>query len=91
MKFAPHASGKSTYASFATVKEHIVEYVQKSYIRAGVDVAKSLKKVEWLDLDAQEPVMEKTTKDMAQGGSEEQEIMKMKWQEQYARHLDRVK
>ena len=60
MKFAPHTSGKSTYASFATVKEHIVEYVQKSYIKAGVDVAKSLKKMKWLDLDAEEPVMETT-------------------------------
>ena len=68
-----------------------MEYVQKSYIKAGVDVAKSLKKMEWLDLDAEEPVMETTKKEMNKGGAEEQEIMKLKWQEQYARHLDRVK
>ena len=67
MKFAPHTSGKSTHDSFATVKEHIVEYVQKSHIKASVDMAKFLKKMEWLDLDAQEPVMETTKKDMDKG------------------------
>ena len=90
MKFAPHTSGKSSCASFATVKEHIVDYVQKSYLKAGVDVAKSLKKMEWLDLDTQEPVCENTKKAMDRGRAEEQEMMKLKWQEQYARHLDRV-
>ena len=68
-----------------------MECVQKSHIKAGVDVAKSLKKMEWLDLDALEPVCEKTKKAMDQGGAEEQEMMKLKWQEKYARHLDRVR
>ena len=91
MKFAPHTSGKSSCASFATVKQCIVEYVQKSFIKAGVDLAKYLKKMEWLDLDALEPVCEKTKKAMDQGGAEEEEMMKLKWQEQCAGHLDRVR
>ena len=53
-------------------------------------MAKSLKKMEWLDLDALEPVCEKTQLEMSKGGAEEQEMMKLKWQEQYSRHLDRV-
>ena len=90
MKFAPHTSGKSSYASFATVKEHIVEYVQKSYIKAGVDVAKSLKKMECLDLDTLAPACAKTKLKMNKGRAEEQELLKLRHQEQCARHLDRV-
>ena len=56
LKFAPHDPGNGSTATYATVKEHIVEYIQKSYMQAGVDVSKSLKKMKWIDFAADEPV-----------------------------------
>ena len=56
-----------------------------------MDVAKSLKKMQWLDLEAVKPVCEKTKLNMDKGGVAEQELMKLRHQEEHARHLDRMR
>ena len=88
LKFAPHNPGKGSTATYATVKEHIVEGIQKSHMQAGVDVSKSLKKMKWIDFDADEPVRIMSELDDADAKREEQEFLDRMHQEKYGCHLD---
>lgn len=56
MKFAPQAQGILKYHTFATVKESLVQYVQRTF-EQGFDVARSLEDEEVIDLDQYEPVL----------------------------------
>jgi hypothetical protein len=69
MKFVPHGIGKERQSvTYQTVKEYIVQLVQKSY-RNGKDVADSLRKMEKIDMSknmlarkiSQETGVDKTT------------------------------
>ena len=91
LKFAPHNPGKSSTATYATVKEHIVEYIQKSYMQAGVDVSKSLKKMKWIDFATDEPVRFMSALTESSAKREEQEFLDRMHQERFGRHLDRMK
>jgi hypothetical protein len=54
MKFAPQTGGNFVHRTFATVKEHAVQQIQKTYKNGG-DIAESLNKEEKIDLDKFEP------------------------------------
>ena len=54
MKFAPQTGGNFVHRTFATVKEHLVQQIQKTYKNGG-DIAESLNKEEKIDLDKFEP------------------------------------
>ena len=55
MKFYPHGSGKrGQTVTFATVKDHIVSYVQRTY-RHGKDIGKSLRDLNKIDLSPERP------------------------------------
>ena len=88
MKFTPHNPGKGSTATYATVKEHIVKYIQKSYTQAGVNVSKSVKQMKWIDFDALEPVRVMTQLTLDQGGEDDQKFLDMQHQEKYGCHLD---
>jgi hypothetical protein len=55
MKFYPHGIGRDKQAvSYDTVKDHIVQYVQKTY-RNGQDAAVSIRNLVIMDLTPHEP------------------------------------
>jgi hypothetical protein len=55
MKFFPHGIGRDGQAvSYDTVKDHIVQYVQKTY-RNGQDAAVSIRNLVVMDLTPHEP------------------------------------
>jgi hypothetical protein len=76
MKFGPQGQ---RYHMYATVKEHLCEYVQKTYDDGG-DVAVSLKKEVLLDLKPHEPVREMSQKTDTAEKEIEQMGMDMKYQ-----------
>jgi hypothetical protein len=56
MKFFPHGIGRDRQAvSYDTVKDHIVQYVQKTYKRNGQDAALSIRNLVVMDLTPHEP------------------------------------
>ena len=56
MKFYPHGSGKKGQTvTFATVKDHIVSFVQHTY-KHGKDIGISLRELEKIDLNNYRPV-----------------------------------
>ena len=56
MKFYPHGSGKKGQTiTFATVKDHIVSFVQHTY-KHGKDIGKSLRDLEKYDLSNDHPI-----------------------------------
>jgi hypothetical protein len=55
MKFYPHGIGRDRQAvSYDTVKDHILQYVQKTY-RNGQDAAVSIRNLVVMDLTPHEP------------------------------------
>ena len=52
--FAPHVQGKPQSATYATVKDAIIQFIQKTY-KDGNDVAQSLKDGKEFDLASIEP------------------------------------
>jgi len=62
MMFYPHGTGKQQQTNtYESVKEHIVQYVQKTY-RYGHDIARSLRDLREIDLDQEAPVRKISTK-----------------------------
>ena len=54
MKFYPHGSGSQQSVTFDTVKNHIVQLIQKTY-KNGVDIAESLQDEVMKDLTSLKP------------------------------------
>ena len=48
------------HATYAQVKEHIVNFVQKNY-RCGLDIAEALEKLEAFDIKGKEPKRKEST------------------------------
>ena len=55
IKFSPHTQGKAQCATYNTVKDAIIQYIQKTY-KDGNDVAQSLKNASAIDLAKEKPV-----------------------------------
>ena len=86
--FAPHVQGKAQSATYATVKESVIQYIQKTY-KDGNDVAQSLKDGEVFDLTKVEPVRAISTEKDEAMAVLEQGGFDIKYQEELRRFLDR--
>ena len=88
MKFATQSQGRAN-ATYATVKEAVVQQVQKEYEGAN-DIAKSLEDLQLVDLTALEPVRKISTKTKPEEAAIEQDGFNIKYQIDLTRHGDRV-
>jgi hypothetical protein len=90
MKFHPQTLGKGNYGTYASVKDAIVQYIQKNYVDGGFDVAKSIDEMKKVDLDKQEPVRE-IAKDKDDDTCKiKQDGLNIKYQEELRRFLARA-
>src|SRR5210317_2487808 len=86
LKFAPQ--GRSNTSTYSSVKEAIVQHVQKTY-KNGHDIAKSLKDQTMINLDSEEPIRTISNNNNDNERSIEQSGYDIKYQEELRRHLDR--
>jgi hypothetical protein len=89
MKFFPHGIGRDKQTvTYETVKEHIVQYVQKTY-KNGQDVAVSLRDLLIKDLSSLEPSRGQATATDAAAQANEQAGMDIRYQAKLERYLNR--
>ena len=81
LKFAPHVQGKGQTATYATVKEAIIQYVQKTF-KDGNDIAQSLKDLEVFDMSKEEPARVISSEADATKAALEQTGLDIKYQEE---------
>ena len=86
--FAPHVQGKAQAATYATVKDTVVQYIQKTF-RDGNDIAQSLKDGKVIDLSGEEPQRLISNADDMETAQLEQGGLDIKYQEELRRFLDR--
>jgi len=84
MKFAPQAQGILKYHTFATVKESLVQYVQRTF-EQGFDVARSLEDEEVIDLDQYEPVLNTSSESNDKIREREDRAYELKFQDEIKR------
>ena len=89
MKFTPHIQGKPQQATYATVKDAVIQYIQKNY-KNGHDVATSLKKMVKLDLSGLKPVRAMSANQDAAIAANEQKGLDIEYQEMLSHYLNRV-
>ena len=95
MKFTTQTPGKTVYESYATVREHILQRIQKNY-NSGYDIVIAIENGKEPDWDAKEPKMERAQPDTsisdlaerAKAQEFQQEMNKISYQEKLGRHLD---
>jgi hypothetical protein len=89
MKFYPHGIGKDQPAvTYDTVKDHIVQYIQKTY-RNSQDAAVSIRKLAVMNLTPHEPVRGSATRSDKAEKLEQQAGMDIMYQAKLERYLDR--
>ena len=96
MKFTTQTPGNTVYESYATVREHILQRIQKNY-DSGSTVAKVLKTGKTIDWDGTEPkmqvaAMDATITDMVEQTRSqklEQDGFNIAYHEKLRRHLDK--
>ena len=88
IKFAPQGQGKGQTATYATVKDAIIHYIQKTY-KNGEDVVKSLKNGKLIDMKIEEPKREILQESDETSRQIEQDGLNIRYQEELQRHLDR--
>jgi hypothetical protein len=88
MKFAPHVQGKPQSATYATVKDAIVQNVQKNF-RDGHDVARSLEELQVIDLAQEEPQREMSKKENPDEKSTDKDGFNIKYQEELRQFMER--
>ncbi|MGC8553840.1 MAG: hypothetical protein ACP5O7_13425, partial [Phycisphaerae bacterium] len=88
MMFAPNSQGKPQTATYATVKEAIIQQVQKTF-KDGQDVAESIEKGMPFDLSSVEPTRSISAEEDPVKATLEQTGLDIKYQEELRRYLDR--
>ena len=89
MKFFPHGIGRERQTvTYETVKEHIVQYVQKTY-KCGQDIAVSLRDLQMKDLTPNMPVRGASIATDTNANTREQAGMDILYQAELERYLDR--
>ncbi len=89
MKFFPHGIGRDRQAvSYDTVKDHIVQYVQKTY-RNGQDAAVSIRNLVIMDLSSHVPNRGIATAADATANLHQQAGIDILYQAELKRYLDR--
>ncbi len=80
MKFFPHGIGRERRTvTYQTVKEHIVQYVQKTY-KCGQDIAVSLRDLQKKDLTPNAPMRGISSETDANANTREQAGMDIIYQ-----------
>jgi hypothetical protein len=88
MKFFPHGIGRDQQAvTYGTVKDHIVQYVQKTY-RNGQDTAISIRNLVVMDLTLHIPDRRSSTESDTAANLKEQAGMDITYQAKLKRYLD---
>ena len=87
LKFSPQSQGTKLYATYATVKEAVIQHIQKSY-KGGQDVAKSLKDMTKFDLATIKPKRQNSSKSKEEDLTLEQTGMDIKYHEELQHYLD---
>ena len=80
LKFAPHVHGKGQQATYATVKDAIIQFVQKTF-KDGMDVAQSLEDGKAIDLIPDKPKRKISEQTDEQKATLEQEEFDMDFKE----------
>jgi hypothetical protein len=89
MEFFPHGIGRDRQAvTYDTVKDHIVQYVQKTY-RNGQDAAVFIRNLSVIYLTPQEPNQGRATRADSAEKLEHQAGMNITYQAKLERYLDR--
>ena len=89
MKFFPHGIGRERQTvTYETVKDHIVQYVQKTY-KCGQDIAVSLRDLQKKDLNPTAPIRGISSETDANANAREQAGMDIVYQAELERYLDR--
>jgi hypothetical protein len=89
-KFYPHTVGSQQQSvTYDTVKDHIVQYVQKNY-KNGIDIAESLDKETMKDLTALQPTRKASTNADAATKQLEQDGFDIEYKVHIQEHLKRV-
>ena len=89
MKFFPHGIGRETQTvTYDTVKEHIVQFVQKTY-KNGQDIAVSLRDLKVKDLEPLAPIRGVSEKDQQADKEADQKGMDIQFQAELERYLER--
>ena len=86
MQFAPNTQGKSQTATYASVKDAIIQQILKTF-KDGEDVAKSIEDGTEVVLD--EPEREISKKEVAAEAALEQSGLDIKYQEELRGYLER--
>ena len=88
-KFNPYGAwtGKKT-ATFETVKQHLIEYVQRTY-KYGQDVAISLREMELIDMNEKRPTMYSSESTDPDERQLENEGLKISYQAEVTRFIER--
>ena len=89
MKFFPHGIGRERQAvSYNTVKDHIIQYVQKTY-KNGQDTAVSLRDSKKKDLTSLRPIRGSADATGTTENQQEQKGMDILYQAELERYLER--
>jgi hypothetical protein len=88
LKFAPQVQGKQQQATYATVKDALIQYIQMN-MKDSEDVVASLKKMEKIDLSDQKPKLQISKKSDEKVQAQEQKGFDIEFQELLSRYLDR--
>jgi len=88
LKFAPHVQGKPQAATYTTVKDAVIQFVQKTF-KEGNDIAQSLKDGKVYDLSKEEPEREISKASDATKATLEQAGFDIKYQEELHHFYDR--
>jgi hypothetical protein len=88
-KFAPHTHGNTTYATYSTVKDVIITYMKKHY-KTGLDIAKSIKEGDIIDMTIKHPTHEISTETEDADREMEQKGFDIKYQEELGGYMDKL-
>ena len=89
LKFTPHVQGQTNRPTFTTVRDAIVQYIQRTY-KHSFDVAKSLRNKNVINLPPDKPTLTITTEMDPTKAKLEQDGYDIKYQEEFRLYLDRT-
>ena len=88
MKFTPSIPGKPQVYTYSTVKEHVIQIIQKSF-KSSEDIAKALKDLQEVDFTSNRPVRSVSTLSERGAKQIEQDGFNIDYQEALRLHLQR--
>ena len=88
LKFTPHVQGKPQAATYATVKNTVIQFIQKTF-KDGNDIAQSLKDGKVYNLSKEEPEREISKAMDVTKATLEQACFDIKYQEELRHFYDR--